>query len=416
VPSTSPVAGPSNFSVSAAPTPSADPSVDGGRSPFAKQLEDLQPASNFNQSKTPGEGSVHGSRQAAVKKESAEPSASCLAVLPFIPLPQQPQPISFKFSLLKDGFQDADLKSRRGAASALDSVTATPQAAVAGITISPLGTQDLTTETAPQITDAAVPREAVSKPEAPINAEAALADLAVAVNVKSQSSPAPTWHTADTSAGAAVRIPPAKEARRVDLEDIPQAAALRGQALRSTVWTSRDASPGGASHELAEPPTSLTDRLETTPVRGEGSVVKAAGPLKDLLLQVGQTNQERVDIRMTERAGELHVAVRAASADVAHGLRQALPELVGRLEQSGYRTEAWRPSGVVSAPGPASETRQSSSEFRNTDSQSQPGWSQQQRGHRQHEQPDRPKWVEELEGSVAAGAEKLTGEFHGFSR
>jgi hypothetical protein len=118
---------------------------------------------------------------------------------------------------------------------------------------------------------------------------------------------------------------------------------------------------------------------------------------------------------VVEREGELHVAVRTGDADLAHGLRQGLPELVDHLDQGGFRTEAWRPSGVVSAPEPPSQAQSRSSDSRNPDSQSQSGWSQQERGQRDQNQSNRPKWVEELEGNLAGGGQKSTGEFHGFS-
>jgi hypothetical protein len=130
---------------------------------------------------------------------------------------------------------------------------------------------------------------------------------------------------------------------------------------------------------------------------------------------VRQSNQESVELRVVQREGELHGAVRTGDADLAHGLRQGLPELVDRLDQGGFRPEAWRPAGVVTAPEPSSQTHSRASESQNPDSQSQPGWSHQERGQRDHNQSNRPKWVEELEGNLAGGRERSTGEFHGFS-
>jgi hypothetical protein len=112
-----------------------------------------------------------------------------------------------------------------------------------------------------------------------------------------------------------------------------------------------------------------------------------------------------VDLHVTERSGEVHVAVRAADPELAHSLRQALPELVNRLEENGFRTEAWRPAGLVSGSGSPAETRESSNSPRNGDSQPQPGGSQREAGQHGQRQPDRPKWVAELESRLEGGEE-----------
>ncbi len=51
----------------------------------------------------------------------------------------------------------------------------------------------------------------------------------------------------------------------------------------------------------------------------------------------------RVELRVAERAGEVHVAVRTPDPQVRNALRSELPALVDRLEQSGYRTEISSP-------------------------------------------------------------------------
>jgi hypothetical protein len=171
----------------------------------------------------------------------------------------------------------------------------------------------------------------------------------------------------------------------------------------------------GGSQPAAETASRPPERLEATPIAAEEGAPKTSAALKDLSVQVKQAGQQSVELRVVERAGELRVAVRTGDADLAHGLRQGLPELVDRLDQGGFRAEAWRPAGVVSAPEPSSQAQSKSSDSRNADSQSQPGWSQQERGQRDHNQSNRPKWVEELEGDLAGNGERSTGGFHGFS-
>jgi hypothetical protein len=220
---------------------------------------------------------------------------------------------------------------------------------------------------------------------------------------------------AQTSPAAIGQSAPAKDLRRVDLADAPPSAGFRTETSRMGAWVLSEGPARGVAQPAAETASHPPERLEATPLRAEEGAPKTLAPLKDLSVQVRQSSQESVELRVVEREGELHVAVRTGDADLAHGLRQGLPELVDRLDQGGFRTEAWRPAGVVSAPEPSSHAHTRSSEPRNADSQSQPGWSQQDRGQRDHNQSNRPQWVEELEGNLAGGGERSIGEFHGFS-
>jgi hypothetical protein len=222
---------------------------------------------------------------------------------------------------------------------------------------------------------------------------------------------------AQTSTAVIGQSVPAKDLRRVDLEDAPPVAGSRTETTRMSAWVLSEGPARGVAQPAAETASRQPERLEATPLRAEEGAPKTLAPLKDLSVQVRQSSQESVELRVVEREGELHVAVRTGDADLAHGLRQGLPELVDHLDQGGFRSEAWRPSGVVSAPEPSSQAQSKSSESRNADSQSQSqsGWSQQDRGQRDHNQSNRPQWVEELEGNLAGGGERSTGEFHGFS-
>lgn len=57
--------------------------------------------------------------------------------------------------------------------------------------------------------------------------------------------------------------------------------------------------------------------------------------------------ESSVDIRMAERAGEIRVTVHTPDHDLADALRADLPDLVGKLRQSGFQAEAWRPAAAT---------------------------------------------------------------------
>jgi hypothetical protein len=65
-------------------------------------------------------------------------------------------------------------------------------------------------------------------------------------------------------------------------------------------------------------------------------------------LQVGGEGQERVEVRLTERGGDVFVAVRTPDSRLAGDLRQNLPNLATRLEQSGFHAATWQPAAADS--------------------------------------------------------------------
>jgi hypothetical protein len=70
------------------------------------------------------------------------------------------------------------------------------------------------------------------------------------------------------------------------------------------------------------------------------------GAANELRVEV-PTESGKVDVRVMERGGDLHVSVRTADNHLAGNLREGLPALSARLEESGFRSEAWRPAAAT---------------------------------------------------------------------
>ena len=83
--------------------------------------------------------------------------------------------------------------------------------------------------------------------------------------------------------------------------------------------------------------------------RTENDPVAPQKTARDITLELDSGSQ-RVAVRLTERGGEVHVAVRTPDAGLAEGLRQGLPSLAAKLEQSGFRTETWHPGAAPRHP------------------------------------------------------------------
>jgi hypothetical protein len=75
----------------------------------------------------------------------------------------------------------------------------------------------------------------------------------------------------------------------------------------------------------------------------EPAPTRATSPAREIRLELAQ-GEGRVEVKLTEKAGELKVAVRTVDIHLAERLRTELPALSSRLEQGGLRAETWQPS------------------------------------------------------------------------
>ena len=243
-------------------------------------------------------------------------------------------------------------------------------------------------------------------------------NLAFAARLQPATAASPAPGASQSSAqheilGAGQSLPrKAAESDTTDTPGIQPVTAGAGSALNAYGHSSANA------ETFAQPPAAPaqsgapSQAAEVKPAAAQAK--PAAAPLKDISLQVAQPGSQKVEVRLVQQSGELRVAVRTGDSDLAHGLQQGLTDLVGRLQETGFRAEAWRPGGSVEHSGPVFEPRSSSSSSQKDDSQSYSGGSQQQHDQRRQDQSARPKWVEELENRIAGG-KQYQGATYGIS-
>ena len=112
---------------------------------------------------------------------------------------------------------------------------------------------------------------------------------------------------------------------------------------------------------------------------------------------------QQVAIRMVQKGEEIHVSVRTPDPQLAQSLRQDLGKLSTSLDQSGFRSESWRPVGAADASAQSNSDPRRDAQPGNPNrdapgsearSGGNSGGSQEQR---RRQQDDRPRWVAELE-------------------
>jgi len=142
--------------------------------------------------------------------------------------------------------------------------------------------------------------------------------------------------------------------------DVNAAVAPAGPTISSTHTASRSETP--ASAEAAPEPSPAP--------------TAAAGAAHDIKLELNGGGGERVEVRLTERNGDIHVAVRTPDGRLSDAMREDLPALAAKLEQSGFRTDPWQAGAAAGGERRAVETGAGNA---SQDSQEHGGQDQQQK-------------------------------------
>ena len=243
--------------------------------------------------------------------------------------------------------------------------------------------------TAPAAQTSASASTSDSANAAPVQTATGTADRRAAQREAPAAEQASSRRTVESSSGDSTVAPPAAASSG-------SSAASYAHAFVQAEGPSTDA----ASSATQEPAAASAAPAEASTIP-EAKLTSASAPLKDISIQVAQPGAQKVEVRVVQQSGELRVAVRTGDSDLAHGLQQNLSDLVGRLQESGFRAEGWRPAGsTVESPAPSDTRTTSNTPSRNGNQQSNSGGSQGQEGERQQSRSQRPAWLEELETSI----------------
>lgn len=112
------------------------------------------------------------------------------------------------------------------------------------------------------------------------------------------------------------------------------------------VAETRTEAPAGPTVEAAARPANAAPQLAEIAVP---VATKATGVAQEIAVRISQPDSPVVDLHVTERGGEIHVAVRTPDAELQTSLRQDLGTLTNSLERAGYHTEAFVPRAASSS-------------------------------------------------------------------
>lgn len=158
------------------------------------------------------------------------------------------------------------------------------------------------------------------------------------------------------------RQPAAREKPRGAAPEALQEAPPPDSADRSAASAAamvRPAAEAARAPETSAGRSAVTaSSKEPVPLGGSTAVPAQARPAaaRDIRLEV-TGGDSRVEVRVVERSGDLRVDVRTPDARLAGELREGLPALTARLEQTGFRAEAWHPPAAVQGRSQLTELR-----------------------------------------------------------
>ena len=137
----------------------------------------------------------------------------------------------------------------------------------------------------------------------------------------------------------------------------------------------RDAAPRAQAASGAQPEVPGEPTRESAESRPQ--------PLREVSIRITSDTQA-ADVRMTERNGEIQVAVRASDSNLAHSLRNEVGDLVRGLSPSGLNAEVWHPGSGSQTADSGSSKRESGGQalVEQQDKQEQPSGQQQRKDER----------------------------------
>jgi hypothetical protein len=153
--------------------------------------------------------------------------------------------------------------------------------------------------------------------------------------------------------------------------------------------TSRESAPSSSSTGTNSPQITETEGAAADDV-------SSPAPLRSMQVQINGRDNQRVDLRLVERAGTLSMSVRSLDGTLNRNLQDHLPELITKLADQPGEAEWWTPKTQTAEGGSGSGTGGGSKEDSSASQgqQNQTGAdSGRQQGGRQSNQP---RWVEEL--------------------
>lgn len=161
----------------------------------------------------------------------------------------------------------------------------------------------------------------------------------------------------------------------------------------SETGAARTIAPAARDLEPAAAQTPDTQSIAATPAPVPAT---QNAPVQAIALRIAQPEMPAVELHVTERAGEIHVAVRTPDIELQSSLRQDLGTLSSSLERAGYHAETFVPRAAAGSQMSLREDRQSQQGFSGRGGSQSESEGGKQKGQRERRSTS---WLDELENA-----------------
>ena len=152
-----------------------------------------------------------------------------------------------------------------------------------------------------------------------------------------------------------------------------------------------------APAETTSQPTDSRPEIAALPPSSSASKTE---PVRDLSIRLGNGPGNQVDVRIQERAGEVHVAVLSNSSSLNSNLREQVGDLVGKLDRAGYHAETFK----VSTPAGSQASSQSNTEQDLSGRQQQQQEEARQQSSGRQKRSNQNQWLQQMNGTFGPTA------------
>jgi hypothetical protein len=164
----------------------------------------------------------------------------------------------------------------------------------------------------------------------------------------------------------------------------------------------RVAASGGITQAQGKTAPPQPPHSTTLPSELENSSVVQTQPIREISFRLAAASAS-VDVQVAQRGGKVQVAVRTADQDLAQSLQTNLGELVGRLEDKGFKAESWTPIAAPHGSAAVREPSSSANSQNQSDHSADQGRQQDQRqGQHQSNQRQQERWKMQFEETLSA--------------
>jgi hypothetical protein len=201
------------------------------------------------------------------------------------------------------------------------------------------------------------------------------------------------------------RIPTTEKAPQIQTGTQPSGRGGDGAALNQASGAMQIHAQNQTKTSAPETPHPSSDSLEL-----EAASAVQPQSIREISFRLAASSTN-VDVQVAQRAGKVQVSVRTADPELAKSLQTNLGELVGQLEDKGFKTETWTPVTPQPGGGPVREpSNAANSQSQSNDSGSRGGQQDQPHGQQESNHQQQGRWKSQLEEETLSVPNTITQE------